>query len=258
MNSACSVPNRHCKARNAPSNRFDLLAFLIIKSTPIYGVQKTQKYSLEHFRVESFHITSRHQHSFDARTIFSVMRWTSLFFVHLGIALATHQQGQIQNGKSQIPIGAGAKRPNIVFILTDDQDYRLNSLDYMPFVKKHLIEKGTHYQRHFCTIAVCCPSRVSLWTGKAAHNTNVTDVNPPYGKYAEHGSKTRIILTTSILKGGFPKFVSQGLNENFLPVWLQEAGYNTYYTGKLFNAHTVDNYHSPYVKGFTGSVSCYL
>jgi hypothetical protein len=23
---------------------------------------------------------------------------------------------------------------------------------------------------------------VSLWTGKLAHNTNVTDVNPPYGE----------------------------------------------------------------------------
>lgn len=53
--------------------------------------------------------------------------------------------------------------------------------------------------------------------------------------------------------GGYPKFVSQGLNEAFLPVWLQEAGYATYYAGKLFNAHTVENYHSPYVKGFTGS-----
>ncbi len=36
-------------------------------------------------------------------------------------------------------------------------------------------------------------------------------------------------------------------------MWLQEAGYNTYYTGKLFNAHTVLNYHAPYVKGWTGS-----
>ncbi|KAH8891800.1 Arylsulphatase [Thozetella sp. PMI_491] len=126
-----------------------------------------------------------------------------------------------------------ARRPNIVFILTDDQDYHLNSLDYLPLIKKHLIDKGTHYKRHFCTTAICCPSRVSLWTGKLAHNTNVTDVSPPHG--------------------GYPKFLSQGLNENYLPVWLQEAGYNTYYTGKLFNAHTVQNYHSPHVGGWTES-----
>jgi len=36
-------------------------------------------------------------------------------------------------------------------------------------------------------------------------------------------------------------------------VWLQSAGYNTYYTGKLFNAHTVDNYDSPRVGGWTES-----
>jgi len=36
-------------------------------------------------------------------------------------------------------------------------------------------------------------------------------------------------------------------------VWLQDAGYNTYYTGKLFNSHTVKNYDSPFPAGFTGS-----
>jgi N-acetylglucosamine-6-sulfatase len=73
--------------------------------------------------------------------------------------------------------------PNIVFILTDDQDLHLNSLNYMPYLQRHLVGQGTSYQRHYCTIAICCPSRVSLWTGKAAHNTNVTDVSPPYGNY---------------------------------------------------------------------------
>lgn len=34
---------------------------------------------------------------------------------------------------------------------------------------------------------------------------------------------------------------------------MREAGYNTYYTGKLFNAHTVDNYDSPYPAGWTAS-----
>jgi len=55
--------------------------------------------------------------------------------------------------------------------------------------------------------------------------------------------------------GGYPKFISQGYNSNYLPLWLQSAGYNTYYTGKLFNAHHVENYHSPYVAGWNGSVS---
>lgn len=47
--------------------------------------------------------------------------------------------------------------------------------------------------------------------------------------------------------------VREGINENYLPVWMQQAGYNTYYSGKLWNAHNVDNYDKPYVRGFTGS-----
>jgi arylsulfatase A-like enzyme len=67
-------------------------------------------------------------------------------------------------------------KPNIIFILTDDQDLHLQSLDYLPLIKKHLIDQGTLYTHHYCTTALCCPSRVSLWTGKQAHNTNV---HPP-------------------------------------------------------------------------------
>ncbi|KPI41141.1 Arylsulfatase [Cyphellophora attinorum] len=103
----------------------------------------------------------------------------------------------------------------------------------MPHLQNHLVAQGTTFQRHYCTIALCCPSRVSLWTGRAAHNTNVTDVNPPYG--------------------GYPKFVSQGFNEAWLPLWLQQAGYSTYYTGKLFNSHTLSNYDSPFPSGLNGS-----
>ncbi len=53
--------------------------------------------------------------------------------------------------------------------------------------------------------------------------------------------------------GGYPKFINQGLNEKYLPIWLQENGYLTYYTGKLFNAHTVENYNAPHAAGWTGS-----
>jgi arylsulfatase A-like enzyme len=149
----------------------------------------------------------------------------------------------------QIPFQVEDKRPNIVFILTDDQDVHLSSLHYMPFVRKHILDQGTYFNKHYCTTAVCCPSRATLWTGKAAHNTNITDVNPPYGTRVLPFSYP--ILTST---GGYPKFVAGGFNENYLPVWLQEAGYNTYYTGKLFNVHTVDNYNSPFAAGFTGNV----
>jgi hypothetical protein len=85
---------------------------------------------------------------------------------------------------NQFPIKADKndKRPNIVFIITDDQDIHMQSLDYVPLIQKHLLDEGTFYSRHYCTVAVCCPSRVNLWTGLAAHNSNVTDLSPPYGE----------------------------------------------------------------------------
>jgi len=74
-----------------------------------------------------------------------------------------------------------SQRPNIVFILTDDQDLHMNSLEYMPHTRKLIADQGTTFSNHFCTNALCCPSRVTIWTGLSPHNTNVTDVNPPHG-----------------------------------------------------------------------------
>lgn len=74
-----------------------------------------------------------------------------------------------------------ASRPNIILVLTDDQDTHMNSLDHMPLLQKYLMNEGTTFTKHYCTVAICCPSRVNLWTGQLAHNTNVTDVIPPYG-----------------------------------------------------------------------------
>ena len=52
----------------------------------------------------------------------------------------------------------------------------LDSTQALPLTKERIGQQGTTYDQHFCTIAICCPSRVSLLTGKMAHNTNVTDV----------------------------------------------------------------------------------
>jgi arylsulfatase A-like enzyme len=81
---------------------------------------------------------------------------------------------------------AGLTKPNFVFIITDDQDLHLESLTYQPSVRKRMGEEGTFFSKHYCTIALCCPSRVSLLTGKMAHNTNVTDIAPPYGIHSSH------------------------------------------------------------------------
>ncbi|KAF9893148.1 hypothetical protein FE257_012559 [Aspergillus nanangensis] len=125
--------------------------------------------------------------------------------------------------------------PNIVFILTDDQDVRMNSLSHMQHVQDLLIREGTQFLRHYAHAALCCPSRVTLWTGLHAHNHNVTDVVEPYG--------------------GWSKVQQVGLHNKYLPVWLSEHGYNTYYAGKLYNGYGEKNYDSDgkYAAGWTES-----
>jgi arylsulfatase A-like enzyme len=163
------------------------------------------------------------------RTVASIATLSALHTLCLGSLWGNNEQ----NPLSWLSGGSRSKQPNIVFILTDDQDLHMNSLDYVPLIRKHLIEQGTLFTKHFCTTAICCPARASILTGMLSHNTNVTDVSPPYG--------------------GYPQFIRNGLNDAYLPVWLQDVGYNTYYTGKLFNAHTTDNYNQPFVKGWTQS-----
>lgn len=72
-----------------------------------------------------------------------------------------------------------ASGPNIVFIMTDDQDKRLGSLDYMPVVQRELVAKGVEFSNHYTTQALCCPSRSSLLRGQQVHNTNITNVVKP-------------------------------------------------------------------------------
>lgn len=93
-------------------------------------------------------------------------KWSFQLLKFLAIA-STLFDGGLTAGEQQ-PLQQVEKRPNVLFILTDDQDLHMNSLDYMPHLKKHLIDRGTSFTRHYCTVALCCPSRVSLWTGKAA------------------------------------------------------------------------------------------
>ncbi|WYZ39660.1 hypothetical protein EsH8_IV_000001 [Colletotrichum jinshuiense] len=121
-------------------------------------------------------------------------------------------------------------RPNIVFIFTDDQDLRQGSFDSQTAVQELLAAEGTVFTNHYATVAVCCPSRVSLMRGQHAHNTNNTDIKAP--------------------GGGYPKFKAAGLDDDYLPHWLGRAGYNAESDiGKLFNGDSLIAY-NPAPKGW--------
>lgn len=82
-------------------------------------------------------------------------------------------------------------------------------------------------------VSVCCPSRVSLLRAQYAHNHNITFVSRPWG--------------------GWEIFNEYNYTGHTLPDFMQQAGYSTWYTGKLMNGHTVDNCERLPVSGF---VSC--
>ena len=175
------------------------------------------------------------------------------------LAAATMALGCVQRVAGADPSG----RPNVVFILSDDQDSIMGSMEYMPLVNKYITEQGTTFSRHYCTVSLCCPSRVSIWTGQAAHNHNITSTTSPYGTSTSTSFRSSVHFNlrqqrtnnAHICTGGYAGFIEKGLNDNYLPIWLQEAGYATYYIGKLFNSQFPTNYYKPFAKGWTGSVS---
>jgi N-acetylglucosamine-6-sulfatase len=72
-------------------------------------------------------------------------------------------------------------RPNILLVLTDDQD--AGSISGMPNVQSQLVDHGTTYDRTFATTPLCCPSRTSILRGQYAHNHGLWDNKAPEGGF---------------------------------------------------------------------------
>ncbi len=78
------------------------------------------------------------------------------------------------------------KRPNVVFILTDDQ--RSTELSCMghPHLKTphidRLAKEGILFKNHFCTTSLCSPSRASILGGLYAHSHGVVNNFTDYPK----------------------------------------------------------------------------
>ncbi|HYX23386.1 MAG TPA: sulfatase-like hydrolase/transferase, partial [Thermoanaerobaculia bacterium] len=68
-------------------------------------------------------------------------------------------------GLTAAAIPAATVRPNVVFILTDDQDLVLNSMSYMPQTRALLAQQGMTFTQDFVPLSLCCPSRSTILTG---------------------------------------------------------------------------------------------
>jgi arylsulfatase A-like enzyme len=112
-------------------------------------------------------------------------------------------------------------RPNIVFILTDDQrwdttdaTHSLNGVDdVMARTRAELAHDGLELSDTFMTTPLCCPSRSSILAGEYAHRTGV---------YKNGGNN-----------GGADDFD----DASTLATWLQGAGYRTSLIGKYLNGY---------------------
>lgn len=135
----------------------------------------------------------------------------------LGVAAIVYAQHQRGKGKvefSKIERGSAAeasKRPNIVFIYTDDQNASEFNRRYMPRTMRLLGDGGTTFSNFVVTTPICCPSRAAMLSGQYAHNNGV---------YTN--------------KSGYAGLRDQA---NTLGGWLQHAGYRTAWFGKFLQQY---------------------
>jgi N-acetylglucosamine-6-sulfatase len=108
-------------------------------------------------------------------------------------------------------------QPNILVLLTDDQDVVLGSFDHMPHVKALLQEHGTTFVNGFVHTPICCPSRSSILSGKYLHNCHVQNNSFNGNCYGDDWM--------------------QNEEPHSFAVYAQKAGYTTAYTGKYLNMY---------------------
>jgi N-acetylglucosamine-6-sulfatase len=119
----------------------------------------------------------------------------------------------IEGSTAAAPAGA----PNILLVLTDDQDVQSGMLAYMPHLQQLLVGQGTLFSNYLVPLSLCCPSRTTILRGQYPHNTGV--------------------LTNALPNGGFEIAYSNNVEASTIATLLHGAGYRTALFGKYLNGY---------------------